>query len=289
MRWPISRNGCDRSKRKRLRSNRRHAAPEPDGFGPGSWRRWRSPSGRPMGGSASPRSSDFDTTSVRVSARGNLASGDRQLAEGAAFRALDLQLLDQPIEKRPLNSQLLRGFRLIAAVLREHRGNVVAPKLLRRLTKRKVVLPEDVRRGVAPEDFRRQKLRRQHLRLREHDHAIDGVFELADVARPRVSLEHLERAWSELEPGALDLGAGTIEQHLRDLGNILGMLSERWNPQVDHVEAVVQIFAETPFLDGGRQIAVGRGDDPAIHRQRARSTHPFELALVEEVQQLGLE
>src|SRR5262245_20121581 len=54
------------------------------------------------------------------------------------------------------------------------------------------------------------------------------------------------------------------------------------------VKAVVEIGTEASFLNRTLQIAVGGGYDPNINRNRRNSSHPFEFALLQKPQELGL-
>src|SRR5207249_7643936 len=56
----------------------------------------------------------------------------------------------------------------------------------------------------------------------------------------------------------------------------------------DDVEAVVEVGAELPFLDRGREVAVRGGDDADVDRDRLHAADAQELAMLEYAQQLRL-
>ena len=79
---------------------------------------------------------------------------------------------------------------------------------------------------------------------------------------------------------ALDHGEEMPDQ----IGNILGALAQRRQPQRHHVEAEEQILAEQPLLDELPQILVGRGDDAHIGLDRRAAADRGVLALLQHAQ-----
>jgi hypothetical protein len=61
--------------------------------------------------------------------------------------------------------------------------------------------------------------------------------------------------------------------------------------QVDpkHVKPVVEVLAELPCLHCPLQVPVGGGDDADVGVEGGGSSHPFELATLEDAQELGLD
>src|SRR5262245_45804694 len=58
---------------------------------------------------------------------------------------------------------------------------------------------------------------------------------------------------------------------------------------IDHVESVVEVFAEAVGLDLLKQIAVGRRDNTHIDLDRCAAADPLDLTLLEHSQQLLLD
>ena len=79
-----------------------------------------------------------------------------------------------------------------------------------------------------------------------------------------------------------------VEEVLDQRGNIFLAVAQRRQRQVDHVEAVVQILAEAPFLHQLLQIGVGGGHDAHVDADGFGRAQRHELALLDHAQQLGL-
>ena len=99
---------------------------------------------------------------------------------------------------------------------------------------------------------------------------------LADVGRDdeAVPAEHLRVPLHEV----LDEG--------RDL---LDPLPQRRHAELDDVEPVVEVLAEATLQDRPLQILVGGGDDPHVHAHHALAAHAREVAVLQHVQELGLQ
>ena len=69
------------------------------------------------------------------------------------------------------------------------------------------------------------------------------------------------------------------------VGNVLGALAQRRQPQRHDVEAEVQIFAEQALLDQDTKILVGRGDDAHIGLDRRAAADGRVFALLQNAQQ----
>ncbi|MNN18536.1 hypothetical protein D3C81_1317480 [compost metagenome] len=76
---------------------------------------------------------------------------------------------------------------------------------------------------------------------------------------------------------------------MRQHQDVLATVAQRRHLQVEHVQAVEQVFAEAAFGDHALQVAVGGADDAHIHLHFAVATHPAEAAIAEKTQQLGLQ
>src|SRR5713101_7532931 len=75
---------------------------------------------------------------------------------------------------------------------------------------------------------------------------------------------------------------------LRQFHDFPRTVAQRGHLQLDHVEAIVQIFAEAFFFDQLFEMLIGRGDYSRVHLDCLRAADPFERPLLEEAQQLGL-
>src|SRR5260370_2008366 len=75
---------------------------------------------------------------------------------------------------------------------------------------------------------------------------------------------------------------------LREFHDFSRAVAQRGDLQLDHVEAIVQIFAEAFFLEQLIEMLIGRGDYSRIDLDCLRAADPFEGPLLQEAQQLGL-
>ena len=120
------------------------------------------------------------------------------------------------------------------------------------------------------------------------DGALDLVFELADVARPRVGLDGTIGVVGEPDnrPSLLPRVLG--QQVPRKNQSTLLAVAERRDVDRDFTDAVVQVFTKKVLLDEVLRVLVGRADDPHVHGNFFAATDTFDNALLEESQQLGL-
>jgi len=70
--------------------------------------------------------------------------------------------------------------------------------------------------------------------------------------------------------------------------NIFAALAQRRQLQVNHIQAVIQILAESPFANQRQQINIGRRDDAHIDLELLGPAQPHEFAFLNHAQQLCL-
>ena len=78
----------------------------------------------------------------------------------------------------------------------------------------------------------------------QHHRALDDVLQLADVARPAVVHQQVERLRLELDAGLAVLRAVLLEEVLRQRRNVVLALPQRRQVDVDDVQPVVEVLAE---------------------------------------------
>src|SRR5262249_37957101 len=66
-------------------------------------------------------------------------------------------------------------------------------------------------------------------------------------------------------------------------------LAESWRQDRENRETVIEVLAEAALRDGPRKISVRGGDDPHVDLLGTRATHAFELASLQDTQQLRLQ
>src|SRR3546814_8399095 len=77
---------------------------------------------------------------------------------------------------------------------------------------------------------------------------------------------------------ALERGPG--EEMADEVGNVVGALAQRRQPDRHDVEAIEQILAEGALTDELAQVAVRRGDDPHVRLDRRAAADGGVLALL---------
>ncbi len=121
-----------------------------------------------------------------------------------------------------------------------------------------------------------------------HDGALDGVLELAHVARPRVVAEHVEGAARDAPRALAVLGGVLLDEVLRERRDVAAPVAQRRERDREDVEPVVQVFAEAAARDRGDHVLVRRGDEAHVRLQRLGAAESLELARLQDAQQLDL-
>src|SRR6185503_8721375 len=116
----------------------------------------------------------------------------------------------------------------------------------------------------------------------------ERVVELADVARPLVTSEQVERVLRERLDRLAALGGDAPEEVLGDARQVPEARAERGHFERDAAEAVVEVFAELAALDHRLEVAVRRADDPAVRADRRGAADALEGALLEDAEQRDL-
>ncbi|MDT4845116.1 hypothetical protein FQZ97_790940 [compost metagenome] len=121
-----------------------------------------------------------------------------------------------------------------------------------------------------------------------HDrHALDKVGQLTHVARPVMPAQRHDRRRVEANGTAL-LVLHARDQLVHQQRYIFDTLAQRRHFDGEHIQAVIQIFAEAALLDHPFQVLVGRRDDSHIGALRLVATDTLEGALLQYAQQLDL-
>jgi hypothetical protein len=121
------------------------------------------------------------------------------------------------------------------------------------------------------------------LTLTEDREALEHVEKLANVPRPGMGLDSLQRRLhpDEIEPLPL-------REHLDQEGDVARALTERNYTDGEYVEAVQQVFPEPSSCAQIAQVLVCRRHDPDVHGERADPTQTFESAVFQDPQESDL-
>ena len=137
--------------------------------------------------------------------------------------------------------------------------------------------------------FAETKARRAHdRRLRQQRHPRHHVSELADVAGPSIAEQRLAGVVGQRAGGPAVVGAGTGQEVLGQPQDVPGPLAQRRQPDGQHRQPVVQLFAETPGPHRRLEVVVGRGQDPDVDRFEPRAPEAAHRAVFEDLEQLRL-
>ncbi|MNQ75336.1 hypothetical protein D3C85_901260 [compost metagenome] len=150
---------------------------------------------------------------------------------------------------------------------------------------------DEVVQQVVQLDIDAQQVERDARALAEDHRPLDGVLQLAHVARPVVVADRLERLGGELQRLAAHARTLAGQEHPGDLQHVVLALAQRRQAQRDDVQAVVEVLAELAVLGQVLQVAVGRGDQAHVDLLRLHRADPADLAFLEDAQQarLGLQ
>ena len=122
----------------------------------------------------------------------------------------------------------------------------------------------------------------------EHDAALDGVFQLAHVARPVVIDQGAQGVGGELARGEAVFVGVEVEKVLGEQGNVFAAGAQRRQVDGDDVEAVEEVFAEAAVAHRLAQVDVGGGDDAHVHLNLLNAAQVHEAAVLQHAQDLGL-
>ncbi len=190
--------------------------------------------------------------------------------------AADPQLQRRARAVAPLlvqNSEDLQAFRLRQRALAQRRARA-----------RRRNLATD---GVA--DVQRHVARRQPVAAGQHDHLLDRVAQLADVARPGVGAEHVDRFGGEPLHRFPVPDAELLQEEIAQGGDVAVPLGQRRHVDVDDIQPVEQILAELSLADHLVQIAIGGGNQADVDGNRLGAPHALELPLLDHAEQLHLD
>ena len=97
-----------------------------------------------------------------------------------------------------------------------------------------------------------------------------------------------QRAFAQLRRGAAAQGH-VFAQHFDQRGDVAAALAQRRHAHRQHVQAVVQVFAELAGLHQRLQIAAGGGDHARVKAHQLVAAQRLGLAVLQRAKQLGLQ
>ncbi|MNY02868.1 hypothetical protein D3C86_1354580 [compost metagenome] len=133
---------------------------------------------------------------------------------------------------------------------------------------------------------------RQILPLREeHRHPLADILQLTDIARPGMGLQPWQQARDQgrCVEARVQPVQRAPQQERGEQGDVLAALAQRWQRQLQRVDAVVEILTELPGCDQLRQRLMRRRDNPHVDRNRYGTAQTQDLALLQHAQQPRLQ
>jgi hypothetical protein len=115
-----------------------------------------------------------------------------------------------------------------------------------------------------------------------------GVAQLAHVARPLGGAQRLAGLVGEAGERLAGAARRLAQEQLGEEQHILAARAQRWQVQLGHREAEVEVLAKAAGSEVVLERSVGRGHDAHRHLDRRVRAHRVELAVLEDAQQLGL-
>ena len=137
-------------------------------------------------------------------------------------------------------------------------------------------------------DLPREVLRPNLPTVREDNHALHQVAQLAHVPRPGVLHQHSHCFRRKSQEGAAVLRREVAHEPAHEEGDVVATLPQRGQIDVEDVEPVVQVGAEAPRFHMLAQRTVRGRDHSHVHFDGLHAAHARELALLQHPQELHL-
>ncbi len=137
--------------------------------------------------------------------------------------------------------------------------------------------------------FERQVGFRDLRLVADGDHALGQVLQFADVAGPRVALQHGERGGFDSAHHLAEPERVPPDEHVEQLPQILHPVAQGRQARRNHVDSVEEVLAEPPGPDGLGEIGVGGHHEAEIDPDRVPAAHALDLVLLYGAQQFGLQ
>src|SRR6266852_1382815 len=128
----------------------------------------------------------------------------------------------------------------------------------------------------------------EHGTWRNDDGALEKVLQLADVSRPRITHQQVERLrWNGFYR-AVHAARVFLNEVAHEGGNVFLPFAQGWHNEWEHAQAVIEVAAKCAGGDHFGQVAVGGCDQAGVRSNRADAPQPLELLFLKHAQKLGL-
>src|SRR5690349_2603106 len=123
--------------------------------------------------------------------------------------------------------------------------------------------------------------------LRPDECLLNEVFQLANVARPRITSQKLQCVFSEFDVWAAFLFQPFFEEMPGQKGDILTAFTERRKKERNDIDAVVEVFSKLSFSNEVVKIFVRRRHNADIDLDRLNSSDSRKFAFLDDAQELS--
>ena len=150
------------------------------------------------------------------------------------------------------------------------------------------VLEVSTASGLAASKCDGQVLQADHRVLAQQHGPLDHVLQFADVAGPTEALQGGHGLLAEAADLLAGLAADLAEEMLGQQGDVGNAVAQAGQLDVDHVDAIVQVLAETAFGHRPAQVLVRGQDHAGIDLEGLRAADLLELQVLQDAEQLDL-
>ena len=126
------------------------------------------------------------------------------------------------------------------------------------------------------------------IAITENDRALDGIFQLADIARPDIGGYGLNSLWREIHLVFAQSITAAFEHGFGNLENILAAFAQGRQLKAHDTDAIVKVFPEFMFARHGLEVAVGGADQPDVNNAGVNRANSANFVLLNKAQQSRL-
>ena len=116
--------------------------------------------------------------------------------------------------------------------------------------------------GIRGANALRQVFGRQRCVFAKNQRPLEGILQLANIARPVVTLQRMPHRIAQRHAVAA-VNRRQARQHMfRQRHDIRAPLAQRGHVNRQHAQPEIQVFAKPPRGDGALQVRIGERDQP---------------------------
>ena len=120
------------------------------------------------------------------------------------------------------------------------------------------------------------------------DRALDDILQLAHVARPMITGEHVYRGGRDALDALAMLAGELFQKMIREQEHVGLTLAQRGHENTEDVKSVVEILPELSLDDRLPEILISSGHQAHVNLDSISASQPFELPLLQDAKQLNL-